>query len=180
MERKLTSIELKDSVEELLQISTMTIATRGVGGEPHAAAVYYACDEQLNFIFFSDAQSQHSRDIAHDPRVAVTVHPNNSAWQNIHGLQLRGEAAPVQNRAIWQQAWERYADKFPFVRQLEEIVSENQMYLFTPKWMRLVDNRKGFGYKQEWRRDNARGAGDEKTLWNRTDNESGSSGSVNG
>lgn len=26
----------------------------------------------------------------------------------------------------------------------------NQLYGFTPKWIRLVDNNQGFGYKQEW------------------------------
>ena len=36
-----------DLMIELLQVPTMTLATSGAGGEPHAAAVYFAADEEL-------------------------------------------------------------------------------------------------------------------------------------
>ena len=38
----------------------------------------------------------------------------------------------------------------PFVIQLEPVVARNEMYAFAPSWIRLVDNRRGFGFKQEW------------------------------
>jgi len=33
---------------------------------------------------------------------------------------------------------------------LEEMVARNALYVFQPRWIRLVDNRRGFGFKQEW------------------------------
>jgi len=30
------------------------------------------------------------------------------------------------------------------------IVQRNALYVFSPTWVRLVDNRRGFGFKQEW------------------------------
>jgi uncharacterized protein YhbP (UPF0306 family) len=177
MERRITLGEVKNSLGKLLQIATMTIATHGIDGEPHAAAVYFACDEQLHFYFFSAAQSQHSRDIFHDERAAAEVHADCSHWEDIHGFQSRGVVEQVQTEVDWQHAWDYYAGKFPFVRQLEGIVSANEMYVFTPHWIRLVDNRKGFGYKQEWWRELAR---DDELLWRSSEEDNRSSGSVNG
>lgn len=177
MERRITASEVGHSLEELLQIPTMTIATRGIDGEPHAAAVYFVCDEKLRFFFFSDGQSQHSLDIAGDERAAITVHPQASTWQEIHGLQARGAVSLIHNQVDWQHAWEGYAEKFPFVRQLEAIVSANEMYIFTPHWIRLVDNRRGFGFKQEWSRETEP---DDRNLWIKSGNSGKSAGSANG
>ena len=42
------------------------------------------------------------------------------------------------------------AYKFPFVDAFKVIVARNVLFAFQPGWIRLVDNRKGFGFKQEW------------------------------
>lgn len=150
MGKRVTPIEVRDSLEELLQISTMMLATLGIGGEPHAAAVYYTCDEQLNFYFFSDEHSQHSLDIAHHQQAALTVHPEINGWQEIRGLQLRGMAALVQTQSDREHTWERYAGKFPFVGQLEEIVLENKMYVFAPHWSAWWTTGRGEDCEQVW------------------------------
>ncbi len=153
MERRLDPIELKNSIGELLLLNAMTIATKGQDGEPHAAAVYFVSDDQINLYFFSDAASQHSLDIKYDPRAAVAVNGEDGGWHEIYGLQMRGVIKAVQSKSKSLGGWELYQAKFPFVADLQKIVLQNQMYVFTPFWIRLVDNRQGFGYKQEWRRD---------------------------
>lgn len=135
---------------DLLSISTMTLATMGVTGETHAAPVYFVADEDLQLYFFSDPESQHSQDIAHQPAAAVAFYPECFSWEDIRGVQMRGEVHLVEPEAGWERAWELYQSKFPFVRALKEIVAENAMYVFKPNWIRLVDNQRGFGFKQEW------------------------------
>jgi len=135
---------------DLLSLSTMTLATAGADGAPHAAAVYFAADERLHFYFFSDADSQHSRDIQDNPQAAVALYPECNDWQEIRGLQMHGEVRRVTEGAAWQAAWQCYSHKFPFVVELEEMVARNALYVFQPRWIRLVDNRRGFGFKQEW------------------------------
>lgn len=130
----------------------MTLATSEQDGEPHAAAVYFAADDELKFFFFSDSESQHGRDLAIRPKCAVAIYPECQDWQDIRGLQLRGEARPIQPGPDWEHAWLVYAEKFPFVAGMKEVVARNQFYVFIPTWVRLVDNRRGFGFKQEWRR----------------------------
>ena len=134
----------------LLSISTMTLGTTGQDGEPHAAPLYFVADEQIRLYFFSDPESQHGQDLANNPYAAVTIYPECFDWEDIRGLQMRGVVYQVERGAQWDEAWIRYADKFPFVASLKDIIHQNNMYVFSPSWVRLVDNRQGFGYKQEW------------------------------
>jgi uncharacterized protein YhbP (UPF0306 family) len=134
----------------LLSISTMTLATRGPDGTPHAAPVYFAASEDLRFYFFSEPGSQHAQDLAADQRAAAAFYPEVTDWQDIRGVQMRGEVSLVSHGAEWETAWERYAAKFPFVRSLKAVVERNELFVFVPHWVRMVDNRLGFGFKQEW------------------------------
>ena len=150
MERRIKSAELKSLLEEYLALTTMTLATVGRHGEAHAAAVYYAADESINLYYFSETSSQHALDSDQEPRAAVAIQAEVAGWQQIHGLQMRGKVRAVDSKHEWQAAWHLYRGKFPFVIDLEDVITTNQLYAFTPAWIRLVDNRQGFGFKQEW------------------------------
>jgi 4-hydroxy-3-polyprenylbenzoate decarboxylase len=142
---------LDERGEELWLLPAMTIATTGADGSPHAAAVYFAPDEdRRNLYFFSDPASQHSADLGDNPRAAVTVHPPVQNWQEIRGLQMRGVARPVTGAEEWQRAWACYLVKFPFADDLKDVVTRSTLYTFQPEWIRWSDNRRGFGYKEEW------------------------------
>ena len=150
----LTPVQIMASEElfatNLLSTSTMTLATTGVNGISHAAPVYFVADEDLQLYFFSDPESQHAQDIAHQAAAAVAFYPECFSWEDIRGVQMRGEVHLVEPGAAWDRAWLLYQSKFPFVSALKEIVAQNAMYVFIPDWIRLVDNQRGFGYKQEW------------------------------
>ena len=147
-----------DSIGELLQLSTMTLATTGDQGEPHTAPVYFAAVQEASYsvqlamrlYFFSDSDSQHVRDIDHQPAAAVAIYPESTSWQDIRGLQMRGMVYRVEPGSEWERAWESYRLKFPFVMALKAIVARNALFAFQPRWLRWLDNRRGFGFKQEW------------------------------
>ena len=139
------------TITEFFNLSTLTLATAGPDGLPHAAPVYFAARlEPLALYFFSDPDSQHGRDLAHNPQAAAAIYPQCFDWQELRGLQLRGSVLPLLPGSDWEAAWSAYRVKFPFVEKLREIVARNRFYVFTPTWMRLVDNRRGFGFKEEW------------------------------
>ncbi|UCD99161.1 MAG: pyridoxamine 5'-phosphate oxidase family protein [Chloroflexota bacterium] len=142
--------QLRRSIEDLLDEPSMTLATKGESGDPHAAAVYFVSDEQINLYFFSDPDSQHAQDNARDPRAAVAINGEHAGWREIHGLQMRGLISSIDESIERQDGWILYKKKFPFVIDLEEIILMNQMYVFKPQWIRLIDNRIEFGYKKEW------------------------------
>ena len=134
---------------DLLALPAMTLATGSPEGEPHAAPVYFVADENKRLYFFSDANSQHALDLQTNARAAAAIHPLVSGWQEIRGLQLRGRVRAVPQGAEWEHAWVLYQAKFPFVEKLKEAVARSVLYVFEPDWIRLVDNRKGLGYKEE-------------------------------
>jgi 4-hydroxy-3-polyprenylbenzoate decarboxylase len=139
--------------EDLWALPAMTLATTGANGAPHAAAVYFAAGEDHTLYFFSANNSQHTLDLARDPRAAAAIHPPVEGWQAIRGLQVRGSAAALPTGAAWDAAWQVYRAKFPFVDGLREVVEQSTLYAFRLDWVRLVDNRRGFGFKEEWRRE---------------------------
>jgi uncharacterized protein YhbP (UPF0306 family) len=130
-------------------VTTMTLATAGKDA-PHAAPVYFAADENLSLYFFSNLQSRHIQQVVRNQPAAAAIYPLSEGWRDIHGLQLHGEVHPVKSPETWHRAWQLYQRKFPFVRALRNIIASSQMYVFLPGWIRLVDNSKGFGFKQEY------------------------------
>ncbi len=128
----------------------MTLATIDPEGNPHAAPVYFVADDEMRCYFFSERKSQHSQQIANNPKVAAAIYPECEGWQGIKGLQLRGEVCLVESSQAWDSAWGFYQVKFPFVRALKAVVAKNKLYIFIPSWIRLVDNSQGFGFKKEW------------------------------
>jgi len=136
---------------ELWDVPVMTLATCSPGGAPHAAAVYFAASpDRRSLYFFSSLNSQHSLDLAHNPAASAAIHPIVEEWAQIRGLQIQGQVESIPLGLAWTQGWELYRKKFPFVDNLKTIISQNGLYAFHPTWVRQIDNRQGFGYKEEW------------------------------
>lgn len=140
-------------LEDPWLLPAMTLATTDPNGTPHAAPVYFAAGEDHVLYFFSAIDSQHSLDLAHNPRAAAAIHPLVETWQEINGLQVRGEVTVVPGGTDWENAWKIYLAKFPFVESLKDVVEKSTLYAFRLDWIRLVDNRRGFGFKEEWQRE---------------------------
>src|SRR3972149_3110648 len=71
----------------------MSLATLGAGG-PHATNLFYAYDG-LALLWVSDPDTQHSREIEADPRVAATVAPDYTDFAVIRGVQITGAARRI-------------------------------------------------------------------------------------
>lgn len=132
--------------------STLTLATMSGDGWPLAASLFFAASADLKVYWVSGAKSRHSLALSAHPRVAVTVHNAVWSWTEIAGVQMEGEARVLSAGSEWQAAWELYLAKFPFVKpEFEAEISRSNFYCFTPDWVRLIDNARGFGYKEEFR-----------------------------
>jgi uncharacterized protein YhbP (UPF0306 family) len=146
----MTSTETQAAIAAFLaRHSTLTLATLGPSGEPMAASLFYTSDEALRLYWTSGTSSRHSRNLARQARVAVTVHGETWRWTEISGVQMEGEAAIIPAGQAWSEVWERYRAKFPFVDDFQAEVSRSNFYVLTPRWVRLIDNSQGFGHKVE-------------------------------
>ena len=134
---------------DLLSLPVLTLATVDLKNQPHAASLYFAADQANRLYFYSDPDSQHGKDAAGGCSAAVTIHPLVEGWEEIRGLQMEGIVRPVSDPVEREKAFNIYRNKFLFVSGLKNLLDENSLYVFTPHWIRLVDNLRGFGYKEE-------------------------------
>ena len=130
--------------------STLTLATTAPGGLPQAAPLFFAAAADGSLLFVSGAASRHSSNIAANGRAAVTIYGDVRQWNEITGLQMEGSVGVIPPGPERDAAWDTYKAKFPFVVEFEDEVSRSSFYRFTPRWVRLVDNRVRFGHKEEF------------------------------
>jgi uncharacterized protein YhbP (UPF0306 family) len=139
--------------------STLTLATLSPHNGPAAADLYFVADSSLNLYFLSEPQARHARNLAADPRVAVTIHPEAWDWVDIRGVQLEGVCLPLTAPAERAAALALYGRKFAFLSApsasglktfLQAALGRHILYCITPGWVRWLDNSVAFGHKQEW------------------------------
>jgi len=144
---------LREATELLAECRTACLATVDEHGIPHAANIQYAHDDSLRLYFVSSEDAAHSLHIKANPAVAITVyHHDDSLPENLHGLQLHARAEPIIDEATRNRAMTLYAARFPFISEvpaLRAAVEQQTFYRLTPTWLRLIDNRRGFGWKIE-------------------------------
>ncbi len=144
---------MREAVTLLGQCRTATLATVDPQGGPHAANIQYALDDKLNLYFVSSADTAHSRHLSAHPAVALTVYHHDDAEPGtIHGLQMHASAEAVNDAVERGKALALYSARFPFIATnpaLQAAVEQQCFYKITPTWLRLIDNRRGFGWKLE-------------------------------
>ncbi|RPI24477.1 MAG: hypothetical protein EHM70_21255 [Chloroflexota bacterium] len=138
------------NISDLLSLSTLSLATVGEAGEPHVAPVYFAQAEDMRLYFFSENHTQHGRDLGKNADASVCIYPETQSWREIRGLQMRGRVSVVERGPEWDAAWSLYVEKFPFAAGMRWMIKRHTLYVFIPGWVRLIDNRSGLGYKEEW------------------------------
>jgi uncharacterized protein len=134
--------------------NTLSLAMTGAEGQPHACALFYAAGLDLTLYFLSDPKTDHARFIEAGAQVAATIEANNQDWNSICGLQLHGFASPCREADEKKTARAIYAARYPFVAKAETLaapLARACYYRITPSWIRLIDNTRGFGHKEEWR-----------------------------
>lgn len=139
-------------VLEVLATTTLALATAGPGGRPFGTPVFFAAGEDLGLVFFSDPDTLHVQHLIGRPLAAATIYPATGDWMEIRGLQVAGSVARILPGDGWERAWAAYVRKFPFVADLRPIVDASWLMVLVPEWIRLIDNRRGFGFKCEWAR----------------------------
>ena len=126
--------------------NTLTLATAS-DGIPFACSLFYVSDD-LALYFVSETKTRHAQNIAINPRVSVTISEDHRDWRAITGIQLDGTCAML-GAIESARTLALYATKFPFVATLGAAMAKVKFYQITPRWVRLIDNTRGFGFKEE-------------------------------
>ncbi len=150
----MTNINLGQEIRSFLaEHHVMSLATFGATGA-HAANLFYACDG-LALVWVSEPDTQHSREIEADSRVAATVAPDYSDFAAIRGVQIAGVARRVMAADERLRHIALLEARYAFLRQLaagplklREAFARTAVYRLQPARIVLIDNTKGFGHKE--------------------------------
>ena len=124
--------------------NVLTLATVGEGGEAWVANCFYAYDRKRNlFIFTSDSATRHGAEMAHNPRVALSVVRETRIVGCVQGAQIVGNARPADD-----EAHHTYINRFPYA-----VVAPLTLWMVEPTLIKFTDNTLGFGKKLIWQKE---------------------------
>jgi hypothetical protein len=139
--------------------TTLSLATC-YDNQAWSTDLFYASDDSCQLYFVSSGTTRHCQHIEGNPQVSVSISGEFADWGAIKGLQLDGVASVV-SESDRDGVIETYLAKFPSLQKLyqapeneqdRQVVArllESHFYRISPKWVRLIDNSKGFGHKDE-------------------------------
>ncbi len=89
---------MTEKAKKMLEtIRYATISSVDESGEPWAAPVWYVFDDNFNVYWWSPIDSQHSKNIASNSNIYITIFDSTASEGNGLGIYLRSEARVVEN-----------------------------------------------------------------------------------
>lgn len=145
-------MEREEGRRRLLELiegeSTLVLATVDHAGVPHAAPLFYLPvaglpGEDISLYWLSSPSSRHSLALG---QVAVAIHASTWKQNEIRGAQLEGRAELVEKSPELLAA---YKARFALGDAFDRAIASSELYRFTPRWVRYLDNAQGFGGRIE-------------------------------
>lgn len=139
--------QLQQKIQDILdQCVDMTVATVRPDGAPQATVVSFVYDGLIIY-FVCGASSQKVVNIAHNPRVAVTMTPPYGNWNEIEGLSIFGTAEVVTDAKELSKIGGLVQKRFPQIDQLEPVAADEIKFIrLHPVHISVLDYSKGFGH----------------------------------
>ena len=116
--------------------------------QPWCATCYYAwLKEKHSFIFTSDHETRHIRDVVEGKnyRVAGTIALETRIVGKIRGIQFTGVIREPDGHDL-DTARSIYLKRFPVARLMPGL----HLWSLSPDYVKMTDNRLGFGKKLVW------------------------------
>lgn len=133
----------------LAETTTLTLATLDPDRTPRATPLYFALTADVDLVFLSDPKSPHAANLARNPQAAVAAYPEVADWREIRGVQMKGVVELLEGEPA-AGALEAYGARHRFLAEVPAVWQAMRVYRFRPGWARCIDNRRGFGFRQEW------------------------------
>lgn len=147
----------KNQIEKILSSTRYaTVSTVDEKGSPWAAPVWYVDDESNNIYWWSPKDSQHSKNIASNPEVYITIFDSTLPEGKGIGLYIRARATQLSDKDEVQKAVKLYnATTEIFKLNLENSLGEapTRIYKATPSNMWLNADSQLNGYFVDTRKE---------------------------
>jgi len=138
------------SIGQLLRAqSTVVLSTVADDGLPHATPLFYLTGEKMEVYWFSSESALHSLNLARDNRAGAAIYAPTHIWNEIRGVQLRGNVERISDRILRREVTHDYCERFCLGTTFRLTLSQSSLYVFRPSWVRYLDNSRRFGFKCE-------------------------------
>ncbi len=144
--------ELRQAI--LAQLHAHTVLTLATAGKarPHAVSLMYAHDA-FDIYWLSDPKTRHSQHLASNPSAAVTIAAQYDDFGKICGLQMEGNGRRLTEADEAAAGFDLLVARYPFLQafaagDLARRLDAAAIYRFRPARLTLIDNSRGFGFKQ--------------------------------
>jgi uncharacterized protein YhbP (UPF0306 family) len=125
----------------------LTIATT-VENEPWCANCFYDYLEEENaLVFTTNADTRHGKEFIKNPAVAGSVVLETMVIGKIRGIQFQGIVSEPGGKML-SKAKRAYLKRFP-----PAILMDTHLWIVSLTYIKMTDNRLGFGKKIVWTHD---------------------------
>ncbi len=141
-------------VQEYLQEHRVATLASNSGDDLWAAAVFYV-NSGYTLYYLSAPTSRHCLNLAHNPRVAVTIQEDYADWLDIKGIQIEGVVSELSG-VEEGEARKLYGQKYPVIGKLAQApaaivkaLAKVRWYKVVPQRLYFIDNSVGLGHRDE-------------------------------
>jgi len=115
--------------------------------QPYTSNCFYVYLSEYNmFVFTSDKETRHGKEMLENPNVGANIVLETKTIGKIQGLQIMGVAEELQSAEL-KLGKKAYLKKYPYA-----VLKLETMWGLKVDFLKLTDNRLGFGKKLIWKK----------------------------
>lgn len=119
---------------------------------PYCSSLFFVfIEEELMLVVSSSDKTKHIREAVMQTRVAGTITGEAEDVNRIRGIQFTGDFEKLSGKLL-EKAKHAYLSAFPVARFVAA-----DIYGIRLTWVKMTDNRLGFGKKLTWEKSNLMG-----------------------
>jgi uncharacterized protein YhbP (UPF0306 family) len=138
--------ELAESIQKILDHNFILAMATVRDGHSYINSAHFAYTDRLELIIFTHPASEHAKNLALNPSIAVTIWNEPQPWiTDLYGVQFFGKGALVTPERL-QEAIETYSHRFPAFSELIQTpedfdsgLTALRLYSIRVERMKLID-----------------------------------------
>ncbi len=127
------------------------LATASASGSWSTPLFFAAAPSGFTLYFITSPASRHSREARRDPRGAGSVWRVPRELNALHGAQFQGRIVALRGISA-TAARDCYLRRHPAAARHLAAATRERFFAFEIDWVKVTDNRLGFGWKEVLRR----------------------------
>ncbi len=134
-------------VDFIKEHHVLTLAT-SENNQPYCCNCFYVYHPEENcFAFSSDEGTKHIQDVRQNAQVGASIVLETKTVGKIQGLQITGVLKEAEGETL-KTYKKMYLKQFPYA-----ILKSTKLWILEVDFLKMTDNRLGFGKKIIWKKD---------------------------